>query len=82
MPTAALIGSAANAGGAAFVREKIPIAWESYTKYKSCVQLSKDKEIMEKRRTLLCFVLLVFQQEQRSTRTRDTTQSVLENERN
>jgi hypothetical protein len=76
MPTAALIGSATNAGEATFVLEKIPIARESYTKYKSCVQLSKDKDFMEKRRTLLCFVLLVFQQEQHSKRKRDTTQSV------
>jgi hypothetical protein len=77
MPTAALIGSATNAGEATFVLEKIPIARESYTKSKSYVQLSKDKEIMEKRRKRLCFDLLVFQQVQRSTQTRDTTQSVL-----
>jgi hypothetical protein len=76
MPTAALIGSAANAGGAAFVREKIPIAGDSYTKNKSCVQLSKDKDFMAKRRRRFCFVILVFQQEQHSTQTRDTTQLV------
>jgi hypothetical protein len=82
MPTAALTGSAANAGGAAFVREKIPIAREYYTKYKSCVQLFKDKEIIEKRRRLLCFDLLVFRPEQHSKQRLDTIRSVLENERN